>query len=105
MQIILWITVGVCALILFFAFMHWGQFKHLVTTTKESDPNSMARALVGIVCLHIQSIVGLALVAIIFAAISGNIISAAVGFPFVTSIATYILAFNAKEVFLKDKNK
>src|SRR5713101_4634379 len=101
--IILWVG----GFIIFAIFVHrivtnW-ELRKLIDEAGKGDPNSVARALVAIATNHLQSIVGIALITMIFLAISVNIITSAVGFPFITSIGTYILAYNIKDVFLSDK--
>ncbi len=105
MQLILKVA-GVAFLgIVILCILSWFGFKYLFPKAGEKDPNSMARALVGIVSFLSKSIVGLALIAMLLAAINANIITSAVGFPFITSIATYLIAFNVKDVFFRGKNK
>src|SRR6266404_9799515 len=82
--------------------LSWFGIHYLFPSAGKKDPNSMARALVGIVAFISKSIVGLALVAMMLAAISTNLITSAVGFPFITSVATYILVTNAKDIFIRN---
>ncbi len=103
MQIILWVAGAVFLVIVVSFFISWDSLKKMGQVIGEKDANSMARAFVEITSLHLKSVIGFALIIILLLAISANIITAPVGFPFITSIATYLLASNGKDTSNNEK--